>query len=79
MQAARWLLSLNRTVDPTTGLLLLGQGVVGSAAAVAAAADTHPYRRGTYVSTESLAGKGGAVVLIDAAPSLAQLYSSVFP
>jgi hypothetical protein len=75
VQAARWLRSQNRTTDPTTGLLVLGQGVVGSAAAVAAAADTRPYRRGGPTD----ARLGRAAVLIDAAPSLKTLYSELFP
>lgn len=79
MQAARWLWALNRTADPTTGLLVLGQGVVGSAAAVAAAADDRPYHRSANMAAESLMVKGRAAVLIDAAPSLSELYSDAFP
>lgn len=79
MQAARWLRGLNRTGSPATGLLVLGQGVVGSAAAVAAATDHHPYQLGTGVKTDSTMVHGRAAVLIDAAPSLSKLYSSVFP
>ena len=74
--AARWMLQVNRTADPTTGLLVLGQGVIGSAAATAAAADTSPYRRGAAVD---VAGVGRAAVLIDATPSLSELYSEVWP
>ncbi len=79
VQAARWLRALNHTADPTTGLLVLGQGVVGSAAAVAAAADTRPYHLSTNSAAESLMAKGRAAVLIDAAPSLSELYSDAFP
>ena len=79
IQAARWLQALNHTADPTTGLLVLGQGVVGSAAAVAASADTRPYRLSTNIATEKLVAKGRAAVLIDAAPSLSELYSAAFP
>ena len=79
MQAARWLRGIHRTADPTTGLLVLGQGVIGSAAAVAAAADTRPYRRSTGMAADNLSVQGHAAVLIDAAPSLSELYYSTFP
>ena len=84
--AARWMREVNRTADPTTGLLVLGQGVIGSACAAAAAADTRPWYPWSATphgrpsaARTAAADVGRAAVLIDAAPSLSQLYKSVWP